>query len=689
MATATIKRSKAKTAKAATQTQYPTVTIHGISADELVKMQDNRIKESKSVWDGKDYKLESITKENEKIYYGRTVSDNDDGEDDHLSLDNRIFSSIRTIIPYVTTRITEPEVYPSGKTQAAKCFAQDMEKALHVKADQEKVKTKLKFALEDAIVRRRGYLKPRYDAATGNFCAIEYVPAESIIPDHMAKFGEEPRYFRHCLEKSADDLIIMFPDMKQRILDVFKITDENDRTEMLKEHTINEDWFFLSVTKKKEAKEDEEPEEYRELDLLVCWNYNEVPFGCIQDPNWRYDKENVLDHHMMPLVFVNVLNDGRTYIDKTSYVEQAKYEQQKINQRGKQIGENAALGSIGMPVVDSAALADDQSQYLTYEENTVLELDVTNAGKNSINDVFTTWKASPLSADVYKDKVDAIAGVQNAFGASAIMQGNESDNKTLGQDVMMRDQSMGRQQEIVDAIDTAMQRLYLLMAQFMLVYGDDNELFRFVGENSQFDYLTMNTASLDTNCEIRVKSGTSMPIDKPQRRATAQDAAKNGMIDPLTYWEVMDEPNAEKYARRVTDYKTNPVAFLQDTNEDLFDRDAFVDIEIIKQGGTPPYRDDLKKEYFDYLNQYVLSGNLESPKIPQEIRQNISAFIDRQLARAQKMLGMAETQLPTNKDVAIHNQAVDAANAAPTPADIGSDPAAEAAAQAANAPQAA
>jgi hypothetical protein len=93
------------------------------------------------------------------------------------------------------------------------------------------------------------------------------------------------------------------------------------------------------------------------------------------------------------------------------------------------------------------------------------------------------------------------------------------------------------------------------MAQFLLVYGEEEELFRAVGENSEFDYIIMRSDDLDTNAEIRVKSGTSMPVDNPQRRATADKAASQLMIDPLTYWEIMDQPNAEKYAKRVMTLK--------------------------------------------------------------------------------------------------------------------------------------
>lgn len=625
--------------------------VNGMSSADLVAMLDRRIAESKDHWNGKDFNLEKTTKENERWYYGRQISDKDDEYEgsENLTLDNRIFSSVRTVVPYVTTRVTEPEVYPSSNSEAAKKFAEDFEKALHIKADKENVKQKLKFALEDAIVRRRGYLKPRYDAATKNFCAVDYIPAESIIIDHKAKPGEEPRYFRHLLDKTIEDLITMWPEMKKAIYQVFQVDDTTPKAKMQESYTINEDWAFVPGDDG--------------LDLICCWSYKKVPFGVIKDPNWRYGKENFLDNHMMPLVFLNVLSDGRGYIDKTTYVEQAKYLQKTVDKRSEQIGENAGLGNIGMPVVDSAALADDQAQYITFEPDTVLELDVNNAGKSSIDDVFTTWKAGTLSPDVYKDRVDAIEGIQNAFGASAVQQGNQTENNTLGQDELLRDQSMGRQQEIVDAIDTATQRLYLLMAQFMLVYGDDQELFRLVGEDSEFDYIIMNTASLDTNAEIRVKSGTSMPIDNAQRRATANAAAQKEMIDPLSYWEIMDKPNAQKFAKRLVDWTADPGSFLKDTQEEVFNRDAYVDIEIIKQGGQPPYREDLDKEYFDYLNQYILSGNLENPAYA-NVAQSISQFIDAQLARGQKMLGMAETQLPTPQDVNAHNTQVDQANAA-------------------------
>lgn len=629
----------------------PTIQIAGMSGAELVEMLDRRIGESQTFWNSKKYKLDKHTKENTKLYYGEQVSEDDDGENPDLALDNRIFSSIRTVVPYTTTRITEPEVYPSSSKDPAKKFSEDFEKALHIKAGKEKTKKKLKWALEDAMVVRRGYLKPRYDAATKNWCAIDYVPAESIIIDHKSRADEEPRYFRHLLDKSVDDLIVMFPDMKDVIEKTFKITDTSGAADRQESHVINEDWSFVT-------------DENDELDLIVAWNYNKIPFGAIKDPNWRYGKTNFLDNHMMPLVFVNVLSDGRTHIDRTSYVEQAKYLQQTIDKREEQIGKNAGLGSIGMPVVDSAALADDQAQYMTFDPDTVIELDVTNSGKNSINDVFTTWKAGTLSQDVYNSKTDAVAGVQNAFGASAIQQGNQTDNNTLGQDELLRDQSMGRQAEIVDAIDDAMERLYMLMAQFLLIYGDEQELFKFVGENSQFDYIVMHSDDLDTDAEIRVKSGTSMPIDNPQRRATANAAAGSDMIDPLTYWEIMDEPNAQRNAKRLVDYTTDPASFLKDTEDELFNRDAYTDIELLKHAKQPDYRDDLPKEYFDYLNQYILSGDLENPNIALETRQVISQFIDIQLQRGQKMLGMAETQLPTTDDINQHNQQVDEANAA-------------------------
>jgi hypothetical protein len=153
-----------------------------------------------------------------------------------------------------------------------------------------------------------------------------------------------------------------------------------------------------------------------------------------------------------------------------------------------------------------------------------------------------------------------------------------------------------------------------------------------------------------------------MPIDRPQRRATADKAAERNMIDPLTYWEIMDEANAQKYAKRLMEYQADPLAFMKETEDGVFNRDAFVDIQIIKQGGTPPFREDLPRDYFDYLNQFILRGNLEAPDLDMTVKQTLSTFIDTQLARGQQMLGMEETQLPTPEEVTSANQETEALN---------------------------
>lgn len=644
-------------------TQQPTNTDDplklGLSGDDIVAMLDRRIAESEDHY--KKLQLDKHAKENEELYLGEQVSKREDESGESLALDNRIFSSIRTIVPYVTSRITEPEVYPSSRAMSAKRFAEDIEKALFIHAENEKVRDKVKFSLEDAIIRRRGYLKPRYDAVRGNFCSIEYVPAESIIIDHKAKPYEEPRYFRHLLEKSVEDLLVMFPDMKEKIYLAFNLTTNSPKADLEKCHTINEDWLMV-------------PDEQEGLDLIVCWNYKKMYLGGARDPNWLYGQDNFLSYHMMPLVSFNVLSDGRGMVDKTSFVEQAKYLQKTIDERSEQIGKNAGLGNIGMPVVDSGAMADDQAQYLTFEPDTVLELDVKNAGGNSVKDVFDVWRAGTLSPDVWKSRESAVNSVDNAFGTPNVFRGEQSTNNTLGQDVLVRDQAFGRQQEIVDAIDAGMSRLYLLMAQFLLVYGGkpqegqdpgaEYEVFELMGDNGEFDYVMLNTAELDTKVKIRVKSGTSMPIDRAQRRATANKAAEQKMIDPLTYWEIMDEGNAEKYAKRLMQFMNDPQGYIKDVEDEVFNRDAFTDIQKIKAGQEPEFREDLPKEYFDYLNHYVTSGNLENPTMDMGVKQSISAFIDAQLARGQKMLGMAETQLPTPGEVTAANQQTDQLNQA-------------------------
>jgi hypothetical protein len=624
----------------------------GLDLDKTVSLLNKWVGESQSHFNGKDYNLDKATKENEKYYLGNQAGDL--SEDSDATLDNRIFSSIRTVVPYTTTRVTQPEVYPSSNAVEASKFAQDFEKALHVKATQEQIKDKLKPALEDAIIRRRGYLKLRYDGVAKNFCKVEYIPAESIIVDHKARPFEEPRYFRHVLDTTIEDMLTMFPDNRDKVLAAFEVTEEElkaDDNLAYKEVSVNEDWMFKRSGS--------------EQDLFVVWHYNDTPIAAIQDPNWRYGDNNFIPHHMMPLVPVNVLNDGRSWIDRTSFVEQAKYSQSVVDKRSKQISKSAGLGSTGMPVVDNEALPEEEAHNLTYDEETVIGLDVPE-GK-TIRDVFDKWQANPLPGFVFDDKVDARTAVDNAFGTSALTRGEGSDSATLGQDILIRDQGQGRQQEIIDAIDKAMFRLYQLMAQFMLVYGTEEEMFQYVGENAEFDVIIMNSDDLDTKALINVKAGTSMPIDKAQRRATADKAAQMNMIDPFTYWKIMDEPNAQENARRIAEWTADPAGFMSDVNKEVFNREAYSDIQKLKRGEQPEYRETLEPEYFAYLADWIKRGNLNSPLINPIIKEVIRRFVEEQLVRGGLLTQLAETQLPTPQEVNDHNASVDEANAAAPP----------------------
>jgi hypothetical protein len=74
----------------------------------------------------------------------------------------------------------------------------------------------------------------------------------------------------------------MFPDMKAKIYELFKVDDTTGKEQDAGIQKINEDWVFVV-------------DDNNKLDLIVCWNYKGVGFGCEQDPNWRYGKSNFLE----------------------------------------------------------------------------------------------------------------------------------------------------------------------------------------------------------------------------------------------------------------------------------------------------------------------------------------------------------------------------------------------------------
>lgn len=597
------------------------------SLDDVVfgNMVKRRYNEASEHWN-KDQTLKSVRAKNNSNYLAKYVQEQlIDERYQEVYLDNRQFSSVRTVLPFLTARVTAPEVTPGDGDDVSIQFAEDFEQVLQRHAEQKNGRALVRLAVQDVLRGERvALLKWRYDAMLDDVI-VEHVPPEAVTIGKRSRLHEEPDFLRHTQERSVGELIKQFPDKKQKILELFNI-DKGVPSQLEKLHKINEDWIWIDLEDKRT--------------LVVGYSYQNFVFGKTSDPNWNDNGKNLLERPMIPFVFFNFLNDGSGYIDQTSFMEQAQYLQSNYNKRGQTIAENAKYAGTGVPIFAKDAISQKDVAKVRFSPIQRVLLDAPDVSK-----AFTTWQAGNMQPFVMEDKADLKDGIDNVWAANAVLRGQQSENKTATQDILNRNQAEGRLADPVDCIDDSMTRFYQLEAQLMYRYFDEKKFYNYLGDNGKFVSIVVSQDEIAKNLgiTITVKAGTSLPIDRAQKRATVMELLKLNKIGTLAAYKelaIFEDPEQafKDYLMELSD----PASLLGEVDKRTFDREANEDLQLVIAGKTPEERDDLSEEYLNHLNEYLMTDKYKMLKAEQQMR--VSEYIDSIIAKASRKMNKMALQ---------------------------------------------
>lgn len=618
---------------AAKQDDTPLVFDLTLSDTTVAGMVNRRASEAKGHWE-KRFNLSRLREDNKKLYTSEYVQKMvRDERYEEIFSDNKIFTSVRTILPFITSNMTQPEITPANDDSLSLQFAKDFEKILVEEGENNYARDKVKLVLQDLLTGQRvGILKWVYNPSK-NKLELEYCSPDSIIIGKRSRLHEEPDFVQHTQERTVGDLVRQFPDKAEAIYKQFEMS-KGVPSQLEKVVKITENWIFV--------------EENDSLKLAIIWMYESgLLLGKMSDPNWIDGGKNALDEHMMPFVFFNFLNDGSGYIDNTSFIEQAQYNQKNYDKRGQTIAENAAYAGSGVPVFGKGAIKEETASRVRFSPTNRVLLDVEDVGKG-----FTTWTSEPLPSYVVEDKLDMKQSVLDVFGTNQIQQGAQPNqpNNTLGQDVLLRNQAEGRQQELIDCIDNGMSRFYQIEAQMIYRYFDTPKYYNFVGDDGQFEHLAISQDKIAKNMGIviKIKSGSSLPVDRSQKIAQALELAKMGKIGTLKLYKELgiDDPE-ESYKEYLREHLL-PFAEMGDQDKTNYSREADEDLQSVIGNQIPDDREDITNEYIQHLNEYLLTQKYE--QLPQAAQQRVSVFVAGIIAQAQLKALKMSTQKPILPD---------------------------------------
>lgn len=604
-------------------------TIYFTGMDDVMFLNacKRRRVEAEGHWN--KYGLKKIREQNVKDYLAKYVEEQlVDERYQEIYVDNRQFTSVRTLVPFLAARVTAPEITPANGTDLAIQFAHDLEEAAQKLVEKQQGRAKVRLAVQDVLKGERvGILKWRYDARLDNI-VLEHIDPRTVLIGKRGRQFEEPDFLEHTLERSVYDLVAMFPDKEQKIKELFSIT-KGTPSQMETVYEIKESWMWVDVDKKKH--------------LCVGWSYQNFLFGKIKDPNWNENGKNVIDSPMMPFVFVNLLSDGSGYIDETSFMEQAHWSQRNYNKRGQTIAENAKYGGTGVPIFAKDAISQKDVAKIRFSPIQRVLLNSADVSK-----AFTVWQSTPLPNYIMEDKRDLRDSVDNIWGSNAALRGQETENKTLGQDVINRDQAEGRLSDPVDCIDDSMTRLYKIEVQMMYRYFTEKKFINYIGNDGKFVSLAISKDEIAKNVgiEIAVKAGTSLPIDRAQKRATIMELLRANKVGTLTAYKELDifeDPEAA-YKEFILE-QVDPATSLQEVDKNKFNREANEDLQMVIGGKEPDEREDIGEEYGQYLQSWLETDKymILQEKNP-DAAARVSVFVDHIIEKLSRKMNKLQMQ---------------------------------------------
>lgn len=604
------------------QTDLPAENIDmfnlDIPDDKLKNMLVDDLNANVDYWKQKPWDLQTTDNENMQFFLGNQWDDQKFVVNNTNYVDNRLFASVRAILSYATGKLAIPEVIPSRSDDTYLKMARAIQSALYQHSLDEHVEVKVKAAVQNLIVRKRGFLKLRYDPNAGIYGDIvtEVCDPADIIIDRTAQFMQNPNKIYHRVRCSVEELCARFPEKEKEIKQAYGIQ-RGVYSQMSKFVTYFECWFTY-IDEKRIPRE------------AVCWFIPEhrLILDKVPNPNWIYtgddreDKQsNVLFTPPKPFVPFNYISMGKSYIDETSLFEQAKPLQVMLNKRGKQIIDNADYVN-GRYIASSHAFSEEDGQKLVNKGPRTVAM----ADAEDVTKAFANIAGQQLPPYVYNLLGDNRNEIDTMMGTPAIFRGEQpSSQDTLGRDLMVKQQAGALQDDLVRAIHNAMEVYYQIKLQMMRTFYTDDYWFQVKGGDGKFDFIMLNGDNIDENVKIGVQIDSTLPLDKEAIRANALELAKLGKIDDLTLFEDMGMPDPEIRTERLVRSQVDPVGYMQSVNKQMDNSDAEIDIMLLVDGKEPQERDAYDKDYLDYYNQYMTTNRFN--KLPEDAKQRITAYL--------------------------------------------------------------
>lgn len=504
---------------------------------------------------------------------------------------NELHVGADAIVSYVAANTPSSECYPAQDTPESRLLARHLEDYQHAYADKFYLPELMETWVWNALRDFGSFIKLEFKPDYGRKGEIvpRIVDSKHCIVDHLARKGENPRFFCEVLRDTAENLVAKFPDAEEEIMRKAGIAMRGHGDPQSAELAYREVWFTA-------RDKDHEPYE------AVCWYMQDTVLDKKKNFNWldSSEGENFLDKPSKPYVPLQ-LGFGDKWLDQSNAIEQAIPQQKVLNKLGRQLIDNIASAN-GTVVIDVRAMDKGEAQNWTHDPNQALVLELP-PGVNSIKDVIEQLPPQIVSPEIVAQINETVAAIHGILGTPSQFRGDDSDQtKTASEALMIKNQSSGRQDRLVRSVERGVDRFFNMLTQMMVVWYDKPHLLTIDRGDGNFDYVEMHRDQIETGIQVKVRTGTTLPFDKARQEQVAIQLGQMKAIAPYDLFRLLHVDDPQKLYDNLVKFNSNPMQLAQDIGEGDANDDAIMDFRALMGGAKPDQREDVEQQY---LNQFL------------------------------------------------------------------------------------
>lgn len=501
----------------------------GVKEKDLIIQIENWIKESQTYH---DYLLQK-QKVSYDYYIGNQTEKNNQPAHQSNSTENRIFEGVETLTPIATSAAHNFIVLPGGDNQErANDNAEKHQKVLDIKYRTLFIQKKLEETCRNMLLYRFGVLKWCWDKIKDDVDVKVIDPRLILVPKLRCDPHDLP-YKIELQEYTPEEIEDYFPKVnKDNLTFAEKVDKGTQGSESKKSYQVFEVWT----------------KDY------VAWYSNGEILKHEVNPYYDYEGTDGVYYNYFsdprdPYVFFTTFNVGDEPIGSISLVEAVKDIQDEINVQKRQIIQNLKQMGNGQMYMDKDAMSKEEAENITNEAGLVIMGEGLVSGNK-----FRREPALPLPSTHFSNLMDSKAAFDNIFGLHPSSRGAGA-SKTLGQDILNRQQDLTRIDLITRVLNRGVHRLAEGLTQLMRMFYTETHYLKYLGSEGAVEIVAFNRENIGEGAEIIVKSGKSPEYDRQALGNMAIQLYQLGAMSPADVYRMLDLPNPEQLEQNLLSWK--------------------------------------------------------------------------------------------------------------------------------------